>query len=95
MSPVDCLYTDIWKYSPFNKNFNPADLDLQGNEREDAVKAIYAFFKKMAEICDRNLILYVDYLVQKSNNLDYSDLAWINEKQKRFHYSRFQLDYTN
>lgn len=95
LSPVDCLHEDFKKYSPLNKGFNPADLDIQGNEKEDAAKTMYAFLKKMCQICDGNLIRNVDYLVQKSNNLNYSDLKWIDEHQKRFGYSRLQLDYTN
>ena len=47
----------------------------------------------MTEICDKNLIRNVDYLVQKSMKLNHSDLTWINDKQKRFGDSRFQLNY--
>ena len=94
LSPVNCLHEDFKKYSPL-KGFNPADLNIQGNEREDAAATMYAFFKKMCQICDGNLIRNVDYLVQKSNNLSYSDLKWIEKKKKRFGDSRFQLDYTN
>lgn len=51
---------------------------------------MYAFFKKMAEICDEKLIRKVDCLVQKSKKLNNSDLTWTNDKQKRFDDSRFQ-----
>ena len=53
---------------------------------------MYAFFKKMAEICDEKLIRKVDYLKQKSKKLNHSDLTWINDKEKRFDDSRFQLN---
>ena len=31
LSPVDCLHKDFKKYSPLNKGFNPAVLDIKGN----------------------------------------------------------------
>ena len=46
----------------------------------------------MAEICDEKLIRKVDYLKQKSKKLNHSDLTWINDKEKRFDDSRFQLN---
>ena len=93
--PGDCLYEDFLKYHPLNKNFNPADLDAEGNEKEVAVKTINSFFQKMGQICDCNLLRSVDYLVKKSANLNYSELKWIGKNQKRFDDSSFQLDYSN
>ena len=66
LPPVDCLCKDFRKYSPSNKDFNPADLDTQGNEREDAAKAMYASFKKIGKIYDGNLIRNVDYFLVKN-----------------------------
>ena len=44
---------------------------------------MYAFFKKICQICDGNLVRNVDYLVQKSNNLNYSDLLNGSTKTKK------------
>ena len=64
LSTFDCLQEDFKKYSHSNKDFNPADLDVQGHEREDAAKTIQAFFKNMGEICYGKLIRNLNYLVQ-------------------------------
>ena len=46
LSPADCLHPEFKIYSSSNKDFNPADLDIQGNEKEDATKTMYVFFSK-------------------------------------------------
>ena len=94
LTPVDCLYKDFKKYSPSNKELDPTDLESHHNNRDEAVKTMYGFFKKNG--CDVNLIRNVDYLVKKSSKLNYSELKWISTTQnKRFDNNRFQLDYSN
>ena len=72
LTPGDCLYEGFQNYSPSNKEFSPADLDSHDDVREDAVKTMYVFFKKMADISNLNLIRNVDYLARKSK-LNYSE----------------------
>ena len=79
---------------PSNKDFDPLDLDDALN-REDALKTLYTFFKKMIEVSDANLIRNVDYLVKKSTNLNKQNIKWIGHTQKRHDDSKFQLNYSN
>ena len=94
LTPIDCLQENFRAYLRSKKDFNPIDLDDALN-REDAIKTLYTFFKKMIEVSDANLIRNVDYLVKKSTNLNKQNIKWIGHTQKRHDDSKFQLNYSN
>ena len=93
LTSTDCLHKNFKVYSPTKKDFNPADLDDVLN-RDDVVKTLYAFFKKMIEVSDATLVKNVDFLV-KSTGMNYQDIRWIGQTQKRFDDSKFQVNYSN
>ena len=92
LTRVDCLFKDF-KSTLLQTKSLIQQIYREEDNREDAVKTMYGFFKKIAEVSDANLISNVDYLVTKSPKLNHSELKWIGANQKRFDNNRFQLDY--
>ena len=94
LTPTDCLRENFKDYLPSKKYFNTAGLnalnreDLNALNREDAIKTLYAFFKKMIEVSNFNLLRNVDFLV-RSTGLNYQNIRWIGQTQKRFDDPKF------
>lgn len=68
LTPVDCLYENFKEFSPSNKDFNPADLNSTNSYREDTIKTMYYFFKKMIDVSNANLIRNVTIWLESQQN---------------------------
>ena len=61
---IDLLQEDFQKLSPFGSTFIPSDLDLAGKKRKVAKEIVLAFFKKMIEVSNSDLIANANHLIR-------------------------------